>query len=116
MEWTIKIHYPERIEHDGNITPECTEEYTIPFKCSQIVYYAHKKKFWKKNSNWVLTKSRVVGVWATNTYGVEIIDNEHIFGNRIDESQFKYLFTDRDEAIEFCLKKNAQTKVKIYGE
>lgn len=116
MEWTIKMHWLEHTEYDGHVVPERNEEYTVPFTCNQVVYYAHKKKWWKKNSKWVITKSRVVGVWATNTYGVEIRDSEHIYGNHICESEFKYLFTDREEAIEFCLKKNAHAKVKIYGE
>ena len=50
-------------------------------------------------------------MWASNTYGVKLRN-----GDCIDQSQFKYLFTDRDEAIDFCLKKNERNKVKIYGE
>ena len=105
MNWTIKIH-----------KSDCEEEHTIPFVCNQDVYYAHKKNWLKKNSKWVLTKSRVIGVWATNIYGVTIMDRDHVFNNHICESEFKYLFTDRDEAIDFCLKKNERNKIKIYGE
>lgn len=100
MTWTITI----RCE-------QCSETYTIPFECFQSVYYVHKKKWWKKNSKWVITKTRIVSAWATNTYGVTLNDNTHIC-----ENEFKYLFINRDDAIEFCLKKNTHTKVKIYGE
>ena len=100
MEWTIKIH-----------KKDVDEEYHVPFECWQTVYYAHKKKWWKKNSPWVVTKSEVLNMWASNTYGVKLRN-----GDCIDESQFKYLFTSRDEAIDFCLKKNERNKVKIYGE
>jgi hypothetical protein len=111
MEWVIKMHRPERTEYDGVVIPEKTEEYTIPFESQQQVYYTHKKKWWKKNSPWVITKTRVIGMWATNTYGVTLHNDYHL-----DVSEFKYLFTDREEAIEFCLKKNAHAKVKIYEE
>ena len=111
MEWTIRIHQPERTDYDGYVVPEKTEEYTIPFICWQTVYYTHKKKWWKKRSPWIITKSEVLSMWASNTYGVKLKN-----GYCIDKSEFKYLFTDRDEAIDFCLKKNERNKVKIYGE
>ena len=111
MEWTIKMHQPERTEYDGYVVHEKNYEYTIPFTSGQDVYYVHKKKFWKKRSPWVITKSCVIGVWATNTYGVILNTEEHLA-----ESQFQYIFINRDEAIEFCLKKNQHNKIKIYGE
>ena len=112
MEWTIKMHHPERVEYDGYVTPEINEEYTIPFTCGQSVYYAHKKKLWKKKSPWVVTACRVVGMWATYVaYGVTLDTNEQLC-----ITDFKYLFKDREEAIDFCLKKNERNKVKVYGE
>ena len=111
MEWTIKMHWPGYTDYDGYAFQERNEEYTIPFYCWQKVYYAHKKKWWKKKSPWVITKTEVLSMWASNTYGVKLKN-----GDCIDKSEFKYLFTDREEAIEFCLKKNAHTKIKIYGE
>lgn len=111
MEWTIKMREAERKDYDGYVLPEKNVEYTIPFFCCQEVYYAHKKKWWKKKSPWVITKTRVDGMWATGTYGVTLRTGEHLH-----ESEFKYLFTDRDDAIDFCLKKNEGNKVKIYGE
>ena len=111
MDWTIKIHSPGYTCHEGSVIPEKNEEYTVPFTCWQTVYYAHKKKFWKKNSPWVVTKTEVLSMWASNTYGVTLRN-----GDCIDQSGFQYLFTNRDEAIDFCLKKNERNKVKIYGE
>lgn len=111
MNWTVRMHWPERTEYDGHVAQEKNEEYTIPFSCWQTVYYAHKKKWWKKNSPWVVTKTEVLSMWASNTYGVQLRN-----GVCIDVSEFKYLFTSRDEAIDFCLKKNERNKVKIYGE
>ena len=111
MEWTIKMHQAEHKDDFGVIHPEENVEYTVPFSCRQEVYYTHKKKWWKNKSPWVITKTRVDGIWATGTYGVTLHTGEHLH-----ESEFKYLFTNREEAIEFCLKKNAHAKVKIYGE
>ena len=105
MEWTITVH-----------TTDGDTEYSIPFECNQKVYYVHKKKWWKPRSKWVVSVCRVVGVWATNTYGVTLHDEEHIFDNHLDCSEFKYLFTNKEDAIEFCIKKNAHAKVKVYGE
>ena len=101
MKWTITIKHSDGAER----------RHDIPFECRQIVYYAHKKKWWKKNSKWVVSVCVVTGMWATNTYGVVLEDGEHIC-----ECEFDRLFTTKEEAIEFCLKKNAHAKVKIYGE
>ena len=100
MTWTITMESKQ-----GSVI------HTIPFELFQSVYYVHKKKWWKKNSKWVVTKTQIVSAWATNTYGVTLCDATHIC-----EDEFKYLFTSRDDAIEFCLKKNSYAKVKIYGE
>lgn len=100
MNWTITMH---KLFTD--------EEHTIPFECGQVVYYAHKKRQWKKNSKWVLTKSTIVGVWATYAYGVTLENGTEICCVNFDE-----LFTEREKAIEFCIKKNTHAKVKIYGE
>ena len=116
MEWTITIHQPELIGSKGSIIPEKTETHVVPFECGQYLYYAHKKKWWKENSKWVLTRCRVTGMWASGTYGITVVDEMHIDGMHLCVDEFKYLFTDREEAIEYCIKKNAHAKVKIYGE
>lgn len=100
MEWTVTIGIPG---FD-------LEKHTIPFHAKQVVYYVHQKKWWKKNSKWVISVCVVTGMWATNTYGVTL-DN----GEQVGHWAFNYLFTDKEEAIEYCIKKNAHAKVKIYG-
>lgn len=111
MEWTIKIVVPEHKTYDGITVERQEKEVTIPFSCWDTVYYVHRKKWWKRNSEWVITKSEVRGIWATNTVGVTLKDNTHL-----SEDEFGWLFKDREEAIECCLKKNAHRKVKIYEE
>lgn len=99
MSWTITMH-----ELDGSKT------YDIPFECRQVVYYAHKKKWWKRKSEWVVSVCVVTGMWVTGVYGVILDDNEYI-----PFCDFDQLFTDKEEAIEFCLKQNTYAKVKVYG-
>ena len=111
MKWIIKRVSPEHTTWDGVHYEYQEAETEIPFECCETVYYVHRKKWWKNNSPWVVTKSEVRGVWATNTVGVTLKDDTHLC-----EAEFYRLFRDRTEAIEFCLKKNAHRKVKIYGE
>ena len=111
MEWTIRMHWTEREDYEGAIIQERNEEYTIPFECHQEIYYAHKKKWWKMKSPWVVTKTYIAGVWATYTYGVALSN-----GEQVHEGNFDRLFKSRNEAIDFCLKNNERNKVKIYGE
>ena len=84
---------------------------TIPFDMWQTVYLAHKKKWWKENSKWAVTRCKINNVWFTDTYGVTLNN-----GKQIHCSQFDMLFTNKEEAIEYCIKKNAHAKIKVYGE
>ena len=111
MNWTVKLVVPEHVDYDGIPVERREKEFEIPFKSFETVYYVHRKKWWKKSSPWVITKTEVTGMWATNTVGVTLTDNTHLC-----EDEFHWLFTNREEAIEFCLKKNEHRKVKIYGE
>ena len=111
MNWTVKIVCPEHTTYDGILVERQETEFNIPFAYFETVYYVHRKKWWKKSSPWAITKSRISGVWATNMVGVILDTNEHV-----EEDRFDRLFTDREAAIEFCLKKNEYRKVKIYGE
>ena len=110
MKWIIKRVSPEHTTWDGVHYEYQEAETEIPFECCETVYYVHRKKWWKSTSPFVITKSKVIGVWATNTVGVTLGDNTHI-----SECEFDRLFTDKEAAIEFCLKKNEQRKVKIYN-
>lgn len=110
MNWTIKIVVPEHF--DGCDVVESKESvYEIPFEYFSDVFYVHRKNSLRRNSPYVITKSRVTGAWATNMVGVILDDNAHV-----GENEFDRLFTDRELAIERCLKLNSYRKVKIYGE
>lgn len=100
MEWVIEKRLGAFVE----------SRFSIPFKVQQVVYYAHKDKPWKKRPKWVVSICVVTGVWATNTYGV-FLDS----GEQIPYGHFDVLFADKEEAIEYCIKKNAHSKVKVYG-
>ena len=110
MKWIIKRVEPEHIAYDGVLIEHNEVESEIPFTSGSDVYYVHRKKWWKSTSPFVITKSKVIGVWATNIVGVTLCDHTHI-----SEHEFDRLFTDKEAAIEFCLKKNEQRKVKIYN-
>jgi hypothetical protein len=104
MDWAVTIHTPKVTDYDGMVYEDTTKHYFIPYNSRQDVYYAFKKR-----KKWVLKKRYVTGMWATNTYGVTLNDGDHI-----PADLFYRLFIDKNEAIEFCLKKNEQSKVKIY--
>ena len=111
MNWTIKLTVPEHRAYDGVLIERQEIEAEIPFACGDTVYYVHRKDWWKAKSPYVVTKCSVTGVWATNIVGVILGGNEHV-----TEDEFKYLFTNRDAAIGYCLEQNERRKVKIYGE
>ena len=111
LNWTIKVTTPEHRAYDGILIERQEVEYTIPFACGSIVYYVHRKSWWKARSPFVVTKCTVTGAWATNTFGIILDGNNHIA-----EDEFDRIFTDRDSAIEYCIKKNEHRKIKIYGE
>jgi hypothetical protein len=111
VNWVVKLIIPEHTTYDGMPVSRQEKEYEIPFKSREDVWRVHRKKWWKRKSPWVITKNVVTGMWATNTVGIILDDNSHI-----SEDEFDRIFTDRTEAIEYCLKKNEYRKVKIYGE
>lgn len=111
MKWIIKKVIPEHRAYDGFLVEHQETELEIPFELQEDVWYVHRKKWWRKKSPYVITKSRITGMWATNMVGVILLDNTHV-----GEDEFDRIFKDRDVAIEFCLKKNEHLKVKIYGE
>lgn len=77
----------------------------IPFDFFEEVWYCYKKR-----KRYVVRKSFISGIWATNIAGVTL-DN----GWQISESEFDMLFKNKDDAIDWCLKKNQRATVKIYG-
>jgi hypothetical protein len=111
MNWTVKMIVPEHRTYDGVLVEHEEHEVEIPFKRCAAVWYVHRKKWWKRNSPYVITKGTVTGAWVTNRAGITLDGDNHI-----GEDEFDHIFTDRDAAIELCLKKNEQRKVKIFGE
>lgn len=111
MKWIIKRVVPEHTTWDGVLIKYQESETEIPFNSGSDVYYVHRKKWWKKNAPYVVTKCCITGVWATNMDGVILDGNKYV-----GDDEFDRLFTDKEVAIELCLKKNEYRKVKIYCE
>lgn len=111
MNYKLTLYTKERVDYDGYKYEAKEWHFDCPFESGQNVYYAYLERRLFRKNKWVVRKSRIVGIWATNIYGVTLDNNEHIH-----EDLFDRLFVDREEAIEFCLKKNRQAKVKIYNE
>lgn len=109
MKWTVTISSSEYTDYDGFVHDAKTKTFECPFEVGQNVYYVYPEIRMFRKDRWVVRKSRVCEVWATNIFGV-CLDNE----NHIDEGLFYRIFEDKESAIEFCLKKNNQAKVKIY--
>lgn len=84
---------------------EEVETYDIPYEFWQTVWYVYKKR-----KRWVIRKSKVDGIWATNIVGVNL-DNQW----KVMTDSFYRLFDNEDDAVEFCIKQNSKEKVKIYN-
>ena len=81
------------------------KEFDIPYKFREKVWHCRKK-----GKKYAVFESYIKGVWATNIVGV-ILDDEYHVG----KDEFYKLFTNKDEAIDWCLKQNQKGKVKIYN-
>lgn len=82
------------------------KEIGIPYEFHEKVWYCYKKR-----KKYVVRKSTITGIWATNIVGVTLDNNWHI-----DENVFYRIFKDKNEAIDWCLKQNQRGTVKVYGE
>lgn len=80
------------------------KEIDIPYDWHETVWYCCKER-----KRYVVKKRLIVGVWATNIVGVILSGNEHI-----DEDSYDRLFRDKNDAIDWCIKQNQRSKVKIY--
>ena len=109
MTWTVTMHINAYADYDGTMHAADTKTFECPFECFQDVYYAYPEERMFRKTRWVVRKSSISSVWATNMFGVCLDTHEHI-----PEDMFHRLFTDKEAAIEFCLKKNNQAKVKVY--
>lgn len=111
MQWAIGMHTKAYTTHDGVAHEAKTQIFKCPFEFRQIVYYVYKQERAFRKPRWVVRKDRVGSVWATNIFGVRLDS-----GDCVTEEMFDRLFTNKTEAIEFCLKKNQQVNVKVYNE
>lgn len=113
MKWTATIYEEEYIPCDETTVKLERKEHIFecPFECGQDIYYAYREHYLFRKDKWVIRKSRIIGTWATINFGV-ILDNDE----RIPEFLFDRLFTNKEEAVEFCVKKNQALKIKIYNE
>lgn len=103
------IYYKVELEiHDEKADSHETrfKEFKIPYAFFEDVWYCYKKR-----KRYVVRKSKISGIWATNCVGVTL-DN----GWSVTESSFDRLFTSKSEAIDWCLVQNQRNAVKIYGE
>jgi predicted lipase len=101
MNYTITMYSDDK---------EISHVFECPFKLGQTVYYTYPLKRLFRKDKWVVRKSKIIEVWATNCFGVCLDDCNHI-----PEDWFYRIFIDKESAIEFCLKKNQREKVKIYN-
>ena len=106
--YQIIMNYPAHTTYDGVPVEEKTVEKTIPFGLHETVYYAYKKR-----KKWVLLKTDIRSVWATNIVGVQLSNEWYI-----NEDRFDRLFREDEveKAIDFCVKQSKRAKIKIYGE
>lgn len=113
MKWTVAIHTQKYTDYDEKTVQvkDDVKTFECPFKFHQDVYYVYPEHRLFKKDRWVIRKSIITEVWATNIFGVALDGGHHIH-----EDLFYRLFINKEEAIEFCLKKNQQSKVKIYNE
>lgn len=80
------------------------KEFDIPYERGDTVWYCYKK-----NKKYVVSERIVTGVWATSMAGVILDGDDHI-----TEDEFDRIFRDRNEAIDWCLKQNQRSKIKVY--
>ncbi len=99
-----KITYKGFVDSTGDLVDEY-KDVEIPFDLFEDVWYCYKKR-----KKYVVRKSFIAGIWATNIAGVTL-DN----GRQISESEFGMLFRYKDDAIDLCLEQNQRGTVKVYG-
>lgn len=105
--YQIKMNYPAHTTWDGVPVEEEVVEKEIPFGSSEVVYYAYKKR-----NRWVLRRSAILSIWATNIVGVTLDNGWHI---REDNFDRLYREEDLEKALDFCTKQSERAKVKIYN-
>ena len=56
-----------------------------------------------------MRESFITGIWATNIAGVTLDNGWHIV-----ENSFNKIFRDKNEALDWCIKENQRSKIKVY--
>ena len=84
MNWTVKMIVPEHRTYDGVLVEHEEHEVEIPFKRCADVWYVHRKKWWKRNSPYIITKGTVTGAWVTNRAGITLDGDNHIREDEFD--------------------------------
>lgn len=105
MTYKITIHSEEYVDIFGHHEKQY-KEFDIPYECYETVWYCYKKR-----KKYVVRESKISGIWATNIVGVTLDNNWHIA-----EDEYYRLFKDKNEAIDWCLKQNQRSKVKVYND
>lgn len=80
------------------------KEFDIPYKLNETVWYCYKR-----GRKHVVRESFIAGIWATNIVGVTLDNGWHIV-----EDSFYRLFRDKNEALDWCIKENQRSKIKVY--
>jgi len=80
------------------------QEVEIPYNQWEDVWYC-RKKF----RRYIVEKVKIAGVWATNIVGVSLSNNHHV-----PQDKFDRLFRNKNDAIDWCIKQNQKSKVKVY--
>lgn len=104
MTYKIILDTKEHISYDGIVYEATHKEFDIPYESREEVWYCYKKR-----KKYVVRKSQIYGIWATNIVGVTLDNNWHI-----TEDEFHRLFKDKNDAIDWCLKQNQRNTVKVY--
>ena len=100
MKWKVEMHMKD----------SSVETFECPFEYGQVVWYAYPEHRLFRKDRWVVVRNRVSEVWTTNCFGIALENGTHIL-----EEWFDRVFTDKDAAIDFCIKKNMQHKIKVYN-
>lgn len=104
MTYKVILESKERTSYDGVVYKAEHKEFDIPYEFYEEVWYCYKKR-----KRYVVRRSKISGIWATNIVGVTLDNNWHISKN-----EFYRLFKNRDDAVDWCLQQNQRCTVKVY--
>ena len=106
MTYKVIFESKEYTSYDGVIRKAERKEFDIPYEFYEEVWYCYKKR-----NRYVVRRSEISGIWATNIVGVTLDNNWHI-----TENEFDRLFKNKNDAIDWCVRQNQRCKVKVYEQ